>query len=74
MLVLQYNDIQTIELELYLISIPWLIWYWTQFNSMPSNIDIQTESKTNFLRKGFRISFIMHWNVEVHLLDQMASL
>ena len=34
--------IQTLEFELRPISIPWVNWYWTQFNTKPSNIDIQT--------------------------------
>jgi hypothetical protein len=33
------------------ISIQWLIWYWTQFNSMPSNINIQTEHKIYYFHR-----------------------
>lgn len=53
------------ELELYIISIPWLICYWTQFNSTSFNINIQTE---------YRCFFFFSWDIRQEVdRDNLAT-
>jgi hypothetical protein len=49
---LQFSDIQTIELRLHLILIPCIIQYSTQFNSILSNIELQTHLIEGFVPDG----------------------